>query len=52
MWLCHVEQTVLVEIREFNKLDVLIYLLFNGISTFLGYFMPNPSFQKDSSGTI
>ena len=25
---------------------------FNGISTFLGYLMPNPSFYKNSSGTI
>ena len=28
------------------------FLLFNGISTFLGYLMPNLSFYKDSSGTI
>ena len=26
--------------------------LFNGISTFLGYIMPNPSFEKNSRGTI
>ena len=26
--------------------------LFNGISTFVGYLMPKPSSQKDSSGTI
>ena len=27
-------------------------LLFNGISTFLGYIIQNPSFEKNSSGTI
>ena len=26
--------------------------LFNGISTFLGYLIPKPSFEKNSSGTI
>ena len=26
--------------------------LFNGISTFVGYLMPKPFFQKNSSGTI
>ena len=26
--------------------------LFNDISTFVGYLMPKPSFQKNSSGTI
>ena len=33
-------------------LNIFVCLLFNGISTFLGYLMPNPSFYKDSSGTI
>ena len=28
------------------------FLLFNGISTFVGYFMPYPSFKKNSSGAI
>ena len=27
-------------------------LLFNGISTLLGYLMPNPSFYKNSADTI
>ena len=26
--------------------------LFNGISTFVGYLMPNPFSEKNSSGTI
>ena len=26
--------------------------LFKGISTFVGYLMPNPSFEKDSRVTI
>ena len=26
--------------------------LFNGISTYVGYLMPKPSFKKNSSGTI
>ena len=26
--------------------------LFNGISTFLGYLIPNPSFLKNINGTI
>ena len=26
--------------------------LFNGISAFVGYLMPRPTFLKDSSGTI
>ena len=26
--------------------------LFNGISTFVGYLMPKPFFEKNSSGTI
>ena len=25
---------------------------FNGIATFVGYLMPNPSFEKNSYGTI
>ena len=28
------------------------FYLFNGISTFVCYLLPKPSFQKDSSGTI
>ena len=29
-----------------------LFPLFNGISTFVGYLMPKPSFEKNSSGTI
>ena len=32
--------------------DMVYILLFNGISTFLGYLMPNPSFPKNCSSTI
>ena len=37
----------------FNLLKIrhLLVLLFNGISTLLGYLMPNPSL-KNTSGTI
>ena len=31
---------------------VWIAFFVNGISTFVGYLMPEPSLQKDSSGTI
>ena len=27
------------------------FFVFNGISTFVAYLMPNPSFRKNSSGT-
>ena len=29
-----------------------LLVLFNGVSTFLGYLMPKPPFKKNSSGTI
>ena len=43
--------------NDVDKLHVprkegLIVWLFIGTSVFLGYSMPNPSFQKNSSGTI
>ena len=31
---------------------MVLFLLFNGISTFLSYLMPNPSLLKNSSGSI
>ena len=34
------------------ELICLVLLLFNGISTFQDYLMPNPSFEKDSSKLI
>ena len=33
-------------------LFVCLFSLFNGISTFVGYLMPKPSFKKNSSDTI
>ena len=39
---------------KFHKYIQEVYLvcLFNGMSTFMGYLMPEPSLQKNSSGTI
>ena len=33
-------------------ISLFVCLFFNGISTFLDYLMPNPSFKKNSSGAI
>ena len=40
--------------KKFSQAIVqkILFFLFNGIATFLGYLMPNPSFLKDSGGTI
>ena len=34
------------------KVEFNLVSLFNGISTYIGYLMPKPSFKKNSSGTI
>ena len=31
---------------------IFLVILFNGISTYVGYFMPKPFFKKNSSATI
>ena len=38
--------------KTFDWFDLFWFLCFNAISTFLGYLMPKPSFEKNSSGTI
>ena len=38
--------------RKILHVHCLICLLFDGVSTFLGYLMPNPSLSKDSGSTI
>ena len=35
-----------------KKIRIGLVSLFNGISTFVGYFMPKFSYKKNSSGTI
>ena len=43
------------DIANMNKVpDVLVWfiIIFNCISTFLGYLMPKPSYTKNSTGTI
>ena len=42
--------TLRERILEVYKIGLV--LSFNGLSIFLGYLMPNPSFSKNSSGTI
>ena len=36
----------------YKPTPIFYFDLFNGISTYLGYLMPNPSLEKNSSGTI
>ena len=46
-----------LQIKICTKIDLLLFSfislvsLYNGISTFVGYLMPNPSFYNNSSGT-
>ena len=47
-----------IELNKYKGIEPLIvkglvrFLLFNGISTFVGYLMPKPFSKKNSSGTI
>ena len=41
------------QLEKFNKRTCSSLIsLFNGISTFVGYLMPEPSFKENSSGAI
>ena len=49
----HNTQTCYLNPIDFNLyLSFIFCLMLNGISTFIGYLMPNPPFLKNNSGTI
>ena len=50
---CILESSVFIEQCSLDSSVCLVWLLsFNGISTFVGYLMSKPPFDKDSSGNI